>query len=283
MAEVTGRALGPGRAGHRFPVGFPRRVGRALPLLERSRQHLRRRPETPALLTAAMAWPMAVLLHGAAGHDGDATGPWATADLHHGHAAHGGGASGGALTPIELLAWVVMVVAMMIPLVWPAVRHVGLNSLRWRRQQAISVFLAVYVAVWTVFGAVVLLVRDLLPVSRGPALAAVLAVAALWQLSPQQRRFRWACHRTVPLPPRGLPAVAGDVRFGLRQGLSCVGMCWPLMLAMALVPGAMVLWMAVLTAAMACAKLAPRRYRLSRPLAAGLGAAAVLTLVTATA
>ena len=282
MAEITGRALGPGRAGHRFPTGSPERLDRALRLPRRLRRHLRRRPEAPALLAAATAWPMAVLLHGVAGHDGDATGLGATADLHHGHAGHGAGASGGALTPIELLAWVVMVAAMMIPLVWPAVRHVGLNSLRWRRQRAIAVFLAVYVAVWTVFGAVVLLVRDLLPVSRGPAFAAVLAVAALWQLSPQQRRFRWACHRTVPLPPRGLPAVAGDVRFGLRQGLACVGVCWPLMLAMALVPGATVLWMAVLTAAMACAKLVPRDYRLCRPLAAGLGSAAVLTLVATT-
>lgn len=279
MAETTGRALRPGRAGHRFPIGSAGRLGGALRLPGRSRRYLHRRPETPALLVAAMAWPMAVVLHGVAGHDGDATGLRAAADLHHGHGARGAGASAGAPTPVELLAWVVMVVAMMVPLVWPAVRHVGFNSLRWRRQRAVAVFLAVYVAVWTAFGAVALLVRGLLPVPLGPAFAAALAVAALWQLSPQQRGFRWACHRTVPLPPRGLPALAGDVRFGLRQGMACVGVCWPLMLAMALVPGAMVLWMAVLTAAMACAKLAPGSCRLSRPLAIGLGAAAVLTLV----
>jgi predicted metal-binding membrane protein len=179
------------------------------------------------------------------------------------------------------------VVAMMVPLVWPAARHVGLNSLRWRRQRAIVLFVTAYVAVWTGFGAVVLLVHDLFPVPAAPVLAAALAVAALWQLSPQQRRFRWACHRTVPLPPRGMPAVAGDLRFGLRQGVACLGVCWPLMLAMAMVmavvvaPGAMALWMVLLTVAMACAKLLPRSREPSRPLATGLGAAAALVLLTA--
>lgn len=202
---------------------------------------------------------------------------------HVGHANHDAGASIGAEavtdTWAQLIGWAVMVTAMMVPLVWPAVRHVGLNSLRWRRQRAIAVFLAAYTGVWTAFGAVVLGARDLLSVAHAPALAAALAVAALWQLSPLQRRFRRACHRTVPLPPRGLQAVAGDIRFGLRQGVACIGVCWPLMLAMALVPGAILLWMVALTAAMASAKLLPRSYRPSGPLAVCLGVAAATTLV----
>lgn len=290
MAEDRDLVLRSGRSGHRFQLRFQALPDRRLHLRVRWRSFLRSHPEAPALLTAALAWPVAVLLHGPAGHGLGVAGVAGTAmlgrpaDAHLGHVSHGSGASGGAetltLASAGLLAWAVMVTAMMVPLVWPAIQHVGLNSLRWRRQRAIAVFLCAYVTVWTAFGAVVLVTRDLLPVARGPALGAALAVAALWQLSPQQRRFRRACHRTVPLPPRGLPAVAGGVRFGLRQGVTCIGVCWPLMLAMALVPGAMLLWMVVLTAAMACAKLLPRSYRLSRPLAASLGAAAALTVVT---
>lgn len=287
MAEVTDRVSHHRRSGPGSPPGAPRSFDAVFRAWGGWRWFLRRRPEVPALMVAALAWPAIVLLHATAGHDGHAAGLGGAADAHHGHVGHGAGASDMhvaliPLTPVEVLAWTVMVTAMMVPLVWPAVRHVGLNSLRWRRQRAITVFLAVYVAVWTGFGAVVLLARDLFPVPPERAFAVALAVAALWQLSPQQRRFRWECHRTVPLPPRGVPAFIGDVRFGLRQGLACLGVCWPLMLAMALVAGATALWMVMLTAAMACAKLLPRSYRLSRPLAAGLGAAAALVLATAT-
>ena len=279
MADVTGRVRGPGHPRPRSPL----RVG------ARWRRFLRGHPEVLALLAAAMAWPVAVVAHGAdrpgcgaSGLGGTAV-MGGTADVHVGHASHGAGAFIGAETAIctsaELIGWAVMVTAMMVPLVWPAVRHVGLNSLRWRRQRAIAVFLAAYIAVWTAFGAVVLGARDLLTAAQAPALAAVLTVAALWQFSPLQRRFRRACHRTVPLPPRGLRAVAGDIRFGLRQGVACIGVCWPLMLAMALLPGAMLPWMVALTAAMACSKLLPRSYRPSGPLAVCLGAAAAITLV----
>jgi predicted metal-binding membrane protein len=279
MADVTGPALRPGPPHSRFP----------LHLQARWRRFLRGHPEVLALFTAALAWPVTMLLHEATGQGSGAAVPegaasWGgTAEAHLGHAGHGAGASGGApaayVALAELIAWAVMVTAMMVPLVWPAVRHVGLNSLRWRRQRAIAAFLAAYIAVWTVFGAVVIVARGLLTAVHAPALAAALAVAGLWQLSPLQVRFRRACHRTVPLPPRGLPAVAGDLRFGARQGVACIGVCWPLMLAMALVPGAILMWMTGLTATMACAKLLPRSYRLSRPLAASLGTAAALMLV----
>jgi predicted metal-binding membrane protein len=241
-----------------------------------------------ALLVAVLAWPAVLVLHDAGARGSIVSGLRGMAvmggmsDAHGGHAGHGTGSSIVAgpttLASGELLEWVVMVTAMMVPLVWPAIRHVGLNSLRWRRQRAIAVFLSVYVAVWTVFGAVVLGARGLLTVGA-PAVPAALAVAALWQLTPLQRRFRRACHHTVALPPRGLRAVAGDVRFGLRQGVACIGVCWPLMVAMALAPGAIVLWMVLLSAAMACAKLLPRSYRLSGLLAACLGGAAAVALV----
>jgi predicted metal-binding membrane protein len=220
MAETTHRA-------RRLPlIGSLSRLESAQGALGGARRYLRRHPETFALLAAALAWPSTMLLHEAARHDGGRSGAM---DAHLGHPGHGIEASHMvvSLSPLDLLAWVVMVVAMMVPLVWPAARHVGLNSLRWRRQRAISMFLTMYVAVWTIFGVVVLLAFGLLPIPGTPALGAALIVAALWQLTPQQLYFRWACHRTVPLPPRGWPAVVGDFRFGLRQGLACVGVCWP--------------------------------------------------------
>jgi predicted metal-binding membrane protein len=215
---------------------------------------LRRHPEHAALLAAAAAWAAVLLLH-----------------------AEGATAAGAAALPL----WTLMSTAMMVPATWPAVRHVGLNSLRWRRQRAIAEFLAAYVAVWVAFG---LLALSALAVFDGwlagdVILAAALGVAAAWQVLPYQRRFLRACHRTVPLPPRGWLAAAGCVRFGLRQGRACLGACWPLMLVMAVVVHHSVLWMVALTAIVATRKLLPRSERFSRPLACAMAAVAVLLLL----
>jgi hypothetical protein len=40
----------------------------------------------------------------------------------------------------------------MIPTALPAIRHVGQNSLRWRRQRAMALFLLAYVGTWSAVG-----------------------------------------------------------------------------------------------------------------------------------
>ena len=226
---------------------------------ERLRRAARRHPAAGALVAAGAAWTAMVALHGgpvATGHD-DA--PLAAA----------------------LALWALMSVAMMVPVVLPAVRHVAANSLRWRRQRAIAEFLAAYLAVWIAFGAVALSAVSLASgfLIGTPAVVAALVIAAAWQLLPFQRRFVRACHRTVALPPRGWRAAAGCLRFGWRQGRACVGICWPLMLVMALVIHESLLWMAALAFIVAARRLLPRADRLSRPLAGALGAAALALAV----
>jgi len=214
-----------------------------------------RRPQLTAEVVAATAW-LLVVAH-----------PLAMAVGVHAHAHE------------SMAGWLTMAAAMMLPGAWPAARHVGVNSLRWRRHRAVGEYVAGYLAVWAGVGVVVLRLTEW----RRPPLAAALAVAALWQATRSQASFVRDCHRTVPLPPTGWRATAGAVRFGLRNGRACAGMCWALMLTMAVVPAAdAVVWNAVLAAAVASQKLLPRPRWTSRVVGIGLAAAALTAVVSAT-
>jgi predicted metal-binding membrane protein len=179
-----------------------------------------------------------------------------------GMAASGGagGAAGRALAGLPM--WSLMAPAMMLPAALPATSHVATNSLRRRRGRAVSEFLAAYLALWLGFGAPVLLLLALLPLDRAADLvAAGLAVAALWELSPAKRWALNRCHRTSPLPPNGWRASLGTARFGLLHGGACVASCWPLMLVMAVAPSARLAWCAALAGLGLAEKLTfkPRR------------------------
>jgi predicted metal-binding membrane protein len=177
-----------------------------------------------------------------------------------------------------LPGWALMTIAMMGPAALAAVRHTGLNSLRWRRRRAMAEFSAGYLAVWTAFGLVALTTAETARAVPGAqALALALIVAAAWQLSPIKRRCLRACHHVVPLPPRGWRAEAAAVRFGLRHGLSCLGSCWCLMLVMIAAPGSQVLWTAVLTGIVTSEKVSGRPRHAVRLGAAVLAIAAVAT------
>jgi len=114
-------------------------------------------------------------------------------------------------------------------------------------------------------------------------LAAVLAIAAAWQLTSAKRRALNACHLPSPLPPRGWRASAGVARFGLRNGGACVGSCWAAMLAMAVVPSSHLLWMASLTGFVVTEKLSRRPRHATARGAALLAATALAAAVAAVA
>jgi predicted metal-binding membrane protein len=229
-------------------------------------QPVRRRPERNALGAITPAWiavgrcperdaVVAIAL------------AWVAVSL-----AHAGGAA-------ALTLWTVMSAAMMGPAALPAARHVALNSLRRRRRRAVLTFFAGYVAVWLAFGLFALPAVALLDGMAGAdvALAGALVAAAVWQLLPYRRRCLRGCRRTVPLRPRGWKAALACLRFSLRYGRSCIGACWPLMLAMALLLHAGLAWMVALAAAAALARTARR----PRALAAGFAATAATVLLTA--
>jgi predicted metal-binding membrane protein len=181
----------------------------------------------------------------------------------------------------DLAGWALMAFAMTVPVTLPAVRHVAHNSIRSRRQWAMTLYLAAYLAVWVAFGFAVLAAIRLAPLHKLDGrvlLIAVLMVAAVWQLTRTKRRALLACRRTVSLPPRGSRADAACVRFGLRQARRCVVSCWPLMLLMVVLPASAV-WMVVLAFVMYAEERTRIGRRMVRPLAGLLAAAATAVAV----
>jgi len=138
-------------------------------------------------------------------------------------------------------AWVLMALAMMVPLVVFALRVTAARSLWRRRDRAIGEFLLGYLGAWLAAGAgfaaldVILSLETWLRPLPWLGGAIGFAVAALWQLAPARRRALQACHRTVPLAPHGWRADRDCVRFGWLTGGQCLLSCWPLMVACALV------------------------------------------------
>jgi predicted metal-binding membrane protein len=185
-------------------------------------------------------------------------------------------------SPLGVIAglpgWSLMVVAMMVPVTLPAVRHVGLNTMRCRRRRAMALYTAVYVGVWVLFGVYALAIEHLLRVHVGlsePMLLAVALVAAAgWQLTRAKRRALFACGRTVPLPPLGRRADAGCVRYALLQARRCMQSCWAIMLVMVVIGHSSLVWMIALTALVVAEELTVIGRRLTRPAAAVLAVAA---------
>jgi predicted metal-binding membrane protein len=135
--------------------------------------------------------------------------------------------------------WMLMTVATMVPAALPLLREISLGSLWPRRYRSAALFLAGYLAVWSLFGAAALgawhVVSETTSMPVGLVVGVMLLGAAAWGLTAAKRRSLKLCHRYLPLPPRGRAADEACVRFGLYHGRQCVAVCWPLMLSM--VPG----------------------------------------------
>jgi predicted metal-binding membrane protein len=132
-------------------------------------------------------------------------------------------------------AFVLMVVAMMVPLRLPVVRYVAASSLRSRRARSVAAFLAGYVAVWAMAGAGIVLALGALRAWLGPlsAVGVAFSAAIAWTLAPARRRRLRGCQQTASLRLRGRSADADCARYGMRIGWSCVAACWALMAAAA--------------------------------------------------
>jgi predicted metal-binding membrane protein len=179
----------------------------------------------------------------------------------------------------SLSGWTIMAIGMMGPAALAGVRHTAVNSLWWRRRRAVAEFSIGYISIWIIFGVVGLPLVALVPTAaRWTATGIMLGAAAFWQVTPSKRRWLRDCHRSVPLPPTGWRAEAGAIRFGLRNGLACLGSCWCLMLVMTVVPAAPLFWTAALTVIITAERLLARPRRATRlaALAMGVGAAAIV-------
>lgn len=181
-----------------------------------------RHPEWWVAAAAVGAWLILLLgavagvaTHGARAHD------------------HALGVDGSGRFAAVLGWWAVMTVAMMLPLVLPAVRRVAVSSFWHRRQRAASEFVAGYLAVWMLVGVITVGALSNLAslIGSTATMAAAFTAAAVWQLSAAKRRSLRRCSRSSPLAPTGWRAARDCARFGAVIGWSCVTSCWALMAA----------------------------------------------------
>lgn len=174
-------------------------------------------------------------------------------------------------TPVIVLMWWVMMIAMMTPSAAPLVllyarvaRHRGAQA-----RVAPTAFLAAgYLLAWLLFSIAAATVQESLQSpglisgmmlwSKNAALsAAVLAAAGLYQLSP----LKQSCLRQCRTPTQFLvrhwrPGRTGALALGMRHGAYCVGCCW-LLMTLLFVGGVMnLVWIAALTLFVLVEKLA---------------------------
>ena len=165
--------------------------------------------------------------------------------------------------------WSVMMLAMMLPAITPALREYRRATAGPRAISGTACVATAYFGVWTAAGlaiyplglALAELAMQVSALSRlAPAFAALALLAAgVLQLSPWKKRQLDCCRS----PGRHRPAAgaAGAWRHGTWLGLRCFTCCAPLTLAL-LVAGVMDLGaMAAATAAISIERLAPRGAR----------------------
>ncbi len=196
------------------------------------------------------------------------------------------GMNGGPGTDLGALGWyvgvwVTMMAAMMLPAVLPVVLlYARVSSERTRRGVAAvgtPVFLAGYLAVWTVFGILAYAIARLiigqhfgfLQWDRGGryVAAGAIGLAALYQLTPLKRVCLRHCRSPLSLVlGHWREGRFGAVRMGVEHGGWCVGCCWGLMLALFAVGVMSIAWMVIIAAAIFVEKVLPRGERLTQPL-----------------
>ena len=169
--------------------------------------------------------------------------------------------------------WVTMTAAMMLPSAVPAARHAASRA----RRDPTVLFVAGYLAVWTVYGLAAYGLyrfassRDpgwLAWNEGGPWIAgAVIVAAGIYELTPLKRRSLRRCRSAGP--------PESPLRSGLAHGVDCVG-CSGALMAVLFVLGVMSLfWMALVAVAIFAEKVLPHGDRFAAPLAVVLVALGV--------
>jgi predicted metal-binding membrane protein len=161
-------------------------------------------PEWWSLMLSAVAWVAIVREH------------WNAAP-----ACHAASATWGS----RVASWSLMTIAMMLPMIVPAIRAVARNS-RMARDRAIAVFLLGYLAPWLVIG----MALSLTAATTRWGGAAGFAAASVWQLTAAKRYALDVCRHTAPIATEGGLASRDCGALGWQTGIRCVASCWALML-----------------------------------------------------
>ncbi len=191
-----------------------------------------------------------------------------------------------------VVAWTVMMAAMMLPSVTPAAR-LWLWAIRGetddgvRRVVRMAEFVSGYLLCWVIVGvgALALLVvgsglARTSPLEGRPVAAGLLVVAGAYQLTPLKRACLVKCRAPFGLflkysafGPR-----LRDLRVGLHHGAYCVACCWGLMAVLVAVGMSSVVLMAAVALAVALEKVWAHGIALTRWLGAAMIGVGLLAL-----
>jgi predicted metal-binding membrane protein len=172
-----------------------------------------------------------------------------------------------------LIAWVVMMAAMMFPSIAPMLAIYRLvQRKRAERGRALpgatALFVAGYIGCWTAFGLVAYALFALVHSLKigalrwdeaGPYIAgAVLVGAAIYQLTPLKDVCLARCRSPlVFVMTRWRDGRVGATVMGIEHGAWCVGCCWALMASLFALGVMSVGWMVFVAALLAVEKLLP--------------------------
>jgi len=182
-----------------------------------------------------------------------------------------------------VLAWSLMMTAMMVPASWPL-----LQLLRRYGNRTLLPLLLGYVTVWSVFSAVAAGLQwaltqtpwyDAVHQRLASGLGAVVLLAAAgYQLSALKHACLSRCQSPVTLLfGHWRAGFTGTLRLGLYHGTFCVGCCWLLMLVLFALGAMSVYWAALLALATTAERLLPPPWP-GRLLAAALALGSLLLL-----
>lgn len=230
------------------------------------------------LVLAAAAWGLLIWQAGAAGGEG----------------MMGGGPTMGLGAPLFLAIWVAMMVAMMFPTAAPMIlAFAAVAAGKRRRGQAFVptwVFVAAYLVVWTLFGALAyalalgaegLAGRSMWLMEHGARFGGgLLVLAGLYQLSPLKRACLAKCRTPLQfILTSWRDGRGGAFRMGLEHGAYCLGCCW-LLFAILFPLGIMnVALMALITLLIFAEKSWPVGPRVAQAVAVALIAYGALVIV----
>lgn len=175
--------------------------------------------------------------------------------------------------------WVVMMIGMMLPSAAPTillyVRILRGSDPAGAPLARAYAFMGGYLLAWAAFSLLATLLQGLLaraallsPMmdsAHAPFSAALLFVAALYQLTPLKQTCLDSCRSPAEFLTRHWrPGLGGALRLGVHHGLYCVGCCWALMLLLFAGGVMSLLWIGGITLYVLAEKLAPLGARGSR-------------------
>lgn len=239
------------------------------------------RPSRPTIILWAIAAAWAVALAAEISGRGSA--------LHHDALVEGGLPLWASLA-VFLMAWQVMIAAMMLPSSLPFITLFNRTAAAQPRAGLVQASLAAgYLAMWTAFGALAFAGDIVLhrTVDAWPWLAdrpwiiggAVLIVAGAFQFSDLKERCLRECrHPGAYLLKHYRRGAGAAFRLGRGHGLFCLGCCWALMLVMFAAGVANLAWMAGLTLLTVFEKTGKGGERAVAPIGLGLMILGLLVL-----